>query len=150
IMYLKRFFVFMFVSATAAFCFSGCYAITSDIHSSQSNVNVEIQPYDEDDINNANALSLIKSYTPEELGLSGSIDDYTFLVSSEKAVIDDESYCKIVAGIVNESGKNDIYNIEEINHYLVSNAFDKILVYDKETNHYNALENVRKIPNMIQ
>ena len=146
-MFFKRIVIFVLVSVTTVFCFSGCYAITSDIHSSQSKANVEIQPYDEDYINNANALSLIKSYTPEELGLSGSADDYTFLVSSEKIVIEDEDYFKVVAGRVNESGKNDIYNIEEINHYLVSNGLDRILVYDKETDNYNALENVHKLPN---
>ena len=98
---------------------------------------------EDNNINGEDAVDIIKSYSKSELMLS-AYKDYSFFISSETAVYENESYYKIVAGT---ASKNDFdyYRIDEIGCYLVSMNGDKAFIFDKESNSVLPLNIIRDI-----
>ncbi len=75
--------------------------------------------------------------------LSDNIE-YSFFISSETAVYDDENYYKVVAGTISKNNF-DYYSIEEIGCYLVSLNGNKAFRYDKENDSVISLNYIRDI-----
>lgn len=96
-------------------------------------------------INGKDAADIIRSYSETELLLS-AYKDYSFFISSETAVYENENYYKIVAGIVS---KNDLnyYHIDEIGCYLVSLNGDKAFILNNENGSLKSLNIIYDIEN---
>ncbi len=90
-------------------------------------------------IKNSDAVDLIKSYSEEELGLEGSLDDYEIMVSSSGIKLEDEYYIKVIAGKITKNSE-DSYSIDEIGQYFISYDASKLLVRNKEDGTYRELE----------
>ncbi len=127
------------------FClFSGCKAETQEenrvkfINGNQTGI-----LKDDNEINGDDAAYLISSYSNSELMLSDNLE-YSFFISSETAVYDDENYYKVVAGTISKNNF-DYYSIEEIGCYLVSLNGNKAFRYDKENDAVISLNYIRDI-----
>lgn len=90
-------------------------------------------------IKNSDAVNLIKSYSTEELGLEGSLNDYEIMVSSSGIKIEDDYYIKVIAGKITKNSE-DSYSIDEIGQYFISYDATKLLVRNKENGTYRELE----------
>ena len=90
-------------------------------------------------IKNSDAVDLIKSYSEEELGLEGSLDDYEIMVSSSGIKLEDEYYIKVIAGKITKNSE-DSYSIDEIGQYFISYDASKLLVRNKEDGTYRELK----------
>lgn len=99
----------------------------------------------DNEINGEAAADIIRSYSENELMLS-AYKDYSFFISSETAVYENESYYKIVAGTVSENDLN-YYNIDEIGCYLVSLNGDKVFILNKENGSLKSLNIIYDIEN---
>ena len=97
----------------------------------------------DNEINGDDAADIIRSYSEKELMLSGN-QAYSFFISSETAVYDDENYYKVVAGTVDRNDY-DYYCIKEIGCYLVSLNGKKAFRYDKENDFLVPLNVMRDI-----
>ncbi|MDE5670608.1 MAG: hypothetical protein K2I14_03985 [Eubacterium sp.] len=98
---------------------------------------------DDNEINGEDAAYIIKSYSNRELMLSDNTA-YSFFLSSETAVYENESYYKVVAGTASKNSF-DYYSIEEIACYLVSLNGKKAFKYDKENDSIISLNYIRDI-----
>lgn len=97
----------------------------------------------DNEINGDDAADIIRSYSEKELMLSGN-RQYSFFISSETAVYDNENYYQIIAGTASRND-SDYYSIEEFGCYLVSLNGKKAFRYDKENDFLVPLNVMRDI-----
>ncbi len=94
----------------------------------------------------SDAVNLMKTYTAEELGVEGELEDYSILSSSDKE-IDGETYYEIAIAIVSEPDENDnSVDIDFKARFYVSYDGSKILQYDEENDTYTEFKDVHDIP----
>lgn len=125
-MNVKRIFAIIISAAVAVFALSACSSSAEEITSSD-------------------AVNLIKTYTAEELGVDGELDDYSVLSSSDQE-IDGESYYKIAIATVTEPEEDGSVDIDIFATFFVSYDGTKILAYDSETGEYTEFEDVHEVP----
>ncbi|MCD7722840.1 MAG: hypothetical protein LUH82_02655 [Clostridiales bacterium] len=97
------------------------------------------------EITASDAVNLIKTYTAEELGVDGELDDYSVLSSSDQEV-DGESYYKIAIAIVSEPEEDGSVDLDIHAIFYVSYDGETILAYDEETGEYTEFEDVHEVP----
>lgn len=97
-------------------------------------------------IKDADAISLIKTYTAEELGLDGSLDDYKIMVASSGEEIEGKFYVKVIAAKVSEPDEKGSVNIDTYGQYFISYDGETILVYDDVNKAYNPMTDVHDVP----
>lgn len=100
---------------------------------------------DDNEINGEDAVGIIKSYSDEELMLS-AYKDYSFFISSETAVYENESYYKVVAGAANKN-PSGYYNIDEIGCFLVSLNGERVFIFDNKNGSLKLLNTIYDIEN---
>lgn len=97
-------------------------------------------------VKDADAISLIKTYTAEELGLEGSLDDYKIMVASSGENIENDYYIKVIAAKVSDPDEDGSVHIDTYGQYYISFDGEKILVYNKDTQEYTPMEDVHEVP----
>lgn len=98
-------------------------------------------------IKNQDSVNLIKSYSTEELGLSGTWDDYDFVAHNNSGVqvqdgVHDGYYIEVQVGkkVENSDGSITIANAA---YYLISYDGETILKYDPENETYTPLSELQ-------
>jgi len=124
------------------FAFSACSSEDNDNKEATTN---EITT-DEAVVKDADAINLIKTYTAEELGLEGSLDDYKIMVASNGEEIENELYIRVIAAKVSETGDDGSVHIDTYGQYYISFDGEKILVYNKDTQEYTPMKDVHDVP----
>lgn len=99
-------------------------------------------------VKDADAINLIKTYTAEELGLDGSLDDYKVMVASSGESIENDYYIKVIAAKVSEPGEDGSVHIDTYGQYYISFDGKKILVYNRDTQEYTSMANVHEVPSI--
>lgn len=89
----------------------------------------------------SDASALIKTYTAEELGIEGDLDDYTILVANNGVEIDGSYYINVSIANKIDNG-DDTYSFDSVGEFYISYDATEILSYDSETDTYTALEDV--------
>ncbi len=128
----------IFVLATA---FAGCSSSADNSGDTTKQITT-----DKAKIKDADAIALIKTYSADELGLDGSVDDYKIMVGSSGEKIDNDYYVKVIAAKISEPDANGSVNIEQYGQYYISYDGKTILSYNSDTSEYVPMKEVHEIP----
>lgn len=98
-------------------------------------------------VKNQDSVNLIKSYSTEELGLSGTWDDYDFVAHNNSGVqvqdgVHDGYYIEVQVGKKVEHSDGSI-TIANAAYYLISYDGETILKYDPENETYTPLSELQ-------
>ncbi len=128
-MKIKSIITAVLAMALVACMFAGC--------SSSSSSDTEITASD--------AVNLIKTYTAEDFGVEGELEDYNILSSTENE-IDGEMYYKIAIATVSEPEEDGSVDIDIKAEIYVSYDGSKMMQYDEESGEYTEIKDVHDIP----
>lgn len=132
----------LIISAVIIVCaFAGCSAKDEEPSTTAAPITTDTAVF-----KNSDAIDLIKSYTAEQLGLEGTIEDYNIMVDSSGEEIDGKYYVKVSAGKISEPAADGTVTIDTYGQYFISYDGSEILNYDEEKNSYTPFSEVHSIP----
>lgn len=101
-------------------------------------------------IKNADSIALIKSYTPAELGLEGSWEDYDWVAHKSEGVYIDNGKYKgyfVRVEVGNKSYNEDgSFDVVVAGIYYISYDGETLLSYDAANDEYTKIKNVHDVP----
>jgi len=97
-------------------------------------------------IKEADAINLIKTYTAQQLGLEGSLEDYRIMVGSSGEEVEGKYYIKVIASKVSEPGADGTVTIDTYGQYFISYDGTSILNFDETNNTYTPFAEVHSVP----
>lgn len=125
-----------------AFAFAGC----SGNHAENENSTTEPITTDSAVIKEADAISLIKTYTAQELQLEGTLDDYRIMVGSSGEKIDNKYYIKVIASKISDPGADGTVTIDTYGQYFISYNGNEILIYNEADGSYTPMADIHEVP----
>lgn len=144
-MKMKKMIAVLLSALLCVLMFAGCSAENAD--EVQTDPTSSTEPTtDSAVIKEADAINLIKTYTAEELGLEGSLDDYSIMVAGNGIEINGEYYVKVIAGQIAQNEGSDTYSIAEVGRYFISYDGETMLSYDEENDSYTPFAEIHDLP----
>lgn len=139
----KKLIAVLFSALLCVFLFTGCSgeAVVDEESAKPAEITTDNAVIKESD-----AINLIKSYSAEELGLEGTLDDYSIMVAGNGFEIDGKYYVKVIAGQIKQNEGSDTYSIAEVGRYFISYDGETILSYDEENDSYTPFADVHDLP----
>lgn len=141
---MKKIFAVLMAALMICAVFAGCSGKETGTEDTPTAATI---PTEDAVINENDAIRFIEQmYTPEELGLADSKEEYSLMVSTSGVEVDGEKYVKVVANVkvassVTTPEGNPTIQFKSIGEYLISYDAKKVLMKNMETGEYSELEN---------
>lgn len=125
----------------AAFAFAGCSDNSKNDVSTTRTITTDAAV-----IKDADAINLIKTYSAAELGLEGSVDDYSIMVGGSGEKIDGKYYIKVIASKVSEPDAEGRVTVDTYGQYFINYNGTEILIYNEADDTYTPMAEVHSVP----
>lgn len=139
--FYKRILAVSLTVIVAAFAFAGCSDSSKNDVSTTRTITTDAAVIKDED-----AINLIKTYSAAELGLEGSVDDYSIMVGGSGEKVDGKYYVKVIASKVSEPDSQGRVTVDTYGQYFINYNGTEILIYNEADDTYTPMVDVHSLP----